>query len=161
MSAQNHFSVSTALDRERAWALFSDIQSWMNCSDVYEGLKWEGFPWATNSRIVGRVRHNRNERVRYIVQRCEPARLFSFIGHSDASGFASHRTVCFSDLADSGTLIAINYFSVGSPDCAAAGAQFVKWLTERWIEGFARYCDTQASTVNPTVASRQLRSSLN
>lgn len=153
MSAQHHFSVSTALDRERVWALFSDIRSWMECSDVYENLIGEGFPTAINASVVGRVRHNRNERIRYLVERCEPGRLVSFIGHSDQSGFASHRTIHFLDRQDGGTLIELDYFTVASPESSAVGEQFVRWLTERWIEGFARYCDVHADTLNAGMAS--------
>lgn len=148
MSAQHCCSVSTELDREHVWALFSDIQSWVACSDVYEGLRWEGSPWVNHASIVGRVRHNRNEKIRYVVEKCEPTRLVSYVGHSEESGFASHRTIRFVDREDGGTLIEVNYFSVGCPDCAAAGARFVKWLTERWIFGFARFCEQQAGTRN-------------
>lgn len=155
MSVQHHFSVVTALDREHVWALFSDIQNWVNCSDVYEGLTWGGSPWAVNSSIAGRVRHNRKERVRYVVERYEPGRLVTYIGHSDESGFASHRTIRFLDREGGGTLIEMQYFTVASPDSSAVGEQFVRWLTERWIEGFARHCDAHAGTLSTAMASRQ------
>jgi hypothetical protein len=155
MSARHLFSVSTALDRERVWALFSDIQNWVNCSDVYECLTWGGSPWAINSSIGGRVRHNRNERVRYVVERYEPGRLVTYIGHSDDSGFASHRTIRFLDREDGGTLIELQYFTVASPESSAVGEQFVRWLTERWIDGFARYCDAHAGSLSTAMASRQ------
>jgi len=149
MSAQQRCSVSTGLHRERVWSLFSDIENWVECSDVYEGLRWEGSPWTTNASIVGRVRHNRNEKIRYVVEKCEPARLVSYVGHSYESGFASHRTVRFVDREEGGTLIEINYYSVGSPDSAPAGAKFVRWLTERWIYGFARFCEEHSGALIP------------
>lgn len=155
MSEQHHFSVSTALDRERVWALFSDIQNWIRCSDVYQDLTWKGSPWSINATIVGRVRHNRNERVRYVVERYQPGRLVTYIGHSEDSGFASHRTIRFLDRQDGGTVIEMHYFTVASRESSAVGEQFVKWLTERWIEGFARYCDVQAGTLSTAMASRQ------
>ena len=156
MSAQHLFSVSTGLDRERVWELFSDIQNWVNCADVYECLTWGGSPWAINSSIAGRVRHNRNERIRYVVERYQPGRLVTYIGHSDDSGFASHRTIRFLDREDGGTRIELQYFTVASPESSAVGEQFVRWLTERWIEGFARYCDAHAGTLSAgVVASRQ------
>lgn len=148
MSAQHYCSVSTELDREQVWSLFSDIQNWLKWSDVYESLGWEGAPWGTNARIVGRVRHNRNEKIRYIVEKCEPARLVSYLGHSYESGFASHRTIRFLDRENGGTLIEVDYYSVGSRDCAMAGATFVRWVTERWISGFACFCDRHAGIVN-------------
>ena len=144
MSAQLHCSVSTELDREQVWWLFSDIQNWVRCSDVYEGLRWEGTPWVTNASIVGRVRHNRNEKIRYVVEKCEPARLVSYLGHSYDTGFASHRRIRFADHAGGGTLIGVSYYSVGSPDRAMFGQNFVKWLTERWIGGFARFCEERS-----------------
>ena len=155
MSARHLFSVSTELDREHVWALFSDIQNWVDCSDVYECLTWGGSPWAINSSIAGRVRHNRNERVRYVVERYQPGRLVTYIGHSDDSGFASHRTIRFLDLEAGGTLIELQYFTVASPESSVVGDQFVRWLTERWIEGFAHYCDAHAGTVNAAASSRQ------
>jgi len=155
MSARHLFSVSTALDREHVWELFSDIQNWVNCSDVYECLTWGGPPWAINSSIAGRVHHNRNERVRYVVERYQPGRLVTYIGHSDDSGFASHRTIRFLDREDGGTRIELQYFTVASPESSAIGTQFVRWLTERWIEGFARYCDAHAGALNTAMASRQ------
>jgi hypothetical protein len=141
MSAQLCCSVSTELDREHVWLLFSDIENWHKCSDVYEDLRWEGCAWVTNASIVGRVRHNRNEKIRYVVEKCEPGQRVSYVGHSYESGFASHRTIRFMDRERGGTLIEITYYSVGSHD----GAKFVKWLTERWIYGFARFCEEHSA----------------
>jgi hypothetical protein len=149
MSAQQYCSVFTKLDRGQVWLLFSDIDNWLVCSDVYEGLRWEGLPWVTNASIVGRVRHNRNEKIRYVVERCEPARLVSYVGHSYESGFASHRTIRFLECEGGGTLIEINYYSVGSPDNAPTGAKFVKWLTERWMHGFAQFCEEHSGSSIP------------
>lgn len=73
MSAPLYCSASTELGQEHVWSLFSDIENWLVCSDVYEGLRWEGSPWVANASIVGRVRHNRNEKIRYVVEKCEPA----------------------------------------------------------------------------------------
>lgn len=134
MSAPLYCSASTELGREHVWSLFADIENWLVCSDVYEGLRWEGSPWVANASIVGRVRHNRNEKIRYVVEKCEPARLVSYVGHSNESGFASHRTIRFLDREEGGTLIEIHYYSVGCPDSAIAGEKFVKWLTERWMK---------------------------
>ena len=146
MPAQRYCSASTELDREHVWSLFSDIENWLVCSDVYERLEWQGSPWVTNASIVGRVRHNRKEKIRYVVEKCEPARLVSYVGHSNESGFASHRTIRFVDREEGGTLIEIHYYSVGSPDFAVAGEKFVQWLTERWIDGFARFCEVHSGT---------------
>jgi Polyketide cyclase / dehydrase and lipid transport len=150
MSAQLYCSVSTELDREKVWSLFSDIENWHVCSDVYEGLRWEGSAWVTNASIVGRVRLNRNEKIRYVVEKCEPARLVSYVGHSEESGFASHRTIRFVDREEGGTLIEIDYYTMGTPKTAVAGAKFVKWLTERWIYGFARFCREYSESNRPT-----------
>lgn len=141
MAPPLYCSVSTQLDRTRVWSLFSNIDNWLACSDVYEGLKWEGSPWVANASIVGRVRHNRNEKIRYVVEKCDPGRVVSYVGHSNESGFASHRTIRFVDRQEGGTLIEIRYYSVGSRGSAEAGAKFVQWLTERWIYGFARFCE--------------------
>jgi len=148
MSAHLYCSVSTELDRERLWSLFSNIKNWLECADVYQGLRWEGSPWMTNANIVGRVRHNRNEKIRYVVEKCDPARVVSYLGHSYDSGFASHRTIRFVDREEGGTRIEINYYSVGSPDSAEVGAKFVKWLTERWIYGFARFCEEHSASLD-------------
>jgi Polyketide cyclase / dehydrase and lipid transport len=148
MSSHLYCSVSTELDREHVWSLFSNIKNWLECSDVYEGLRWEGSPWATNASIVGRVRHNQNEKIRYVVEKCDPARLVSYVGHSYDSGFASHRTIRFADREEGGTLIEINYYSVCSLDSAEVGAKFVKWLTERWIYGFARFCEERSASLD-------------
>jgi hypothetical protein len=153
MSAQLYCAVSTKLDREDVWSLFSDIENWVVCSDVYEGLRWEGCPWVTNASIVGRVRHNRNEKIRYVVERCERARLVSYLGHSYESGFASHRTIRFMDREPGWTSIEVNYYSLGSRQSAIAGAKFVKWLTERWIHGFARFCQKRSAAVRSSVQS--------
>jgi hypothetical protein len=145
MSAQLYCSVSTELDRGHVWSLFYDIENWLVCSDVYEDLKWDGSPWVTNASIVGRVRHNRNEKIRYVVEKCESARLVSYVGHSYESGFASHRAIRFVDRVQGGTLIEIDYYSLGTPHSAVAGEKFVKWLTERWIYGFARFCEEHSA----------------
>jgi len=105
-----------------------------------------GSPWVTNASIVGRVTHNRNEKIRYVVDKCDPARLVSDLGHSYDSGFVSHRTIRFVDRKESGTHIEIDYYSVGSPNSIEVGAKFVRWLTERWIYGFARFCEEHRST---------------
>ena len=141
MSAQSYCSVSTELDREKVWSLFSDIQNWVKWSDVYEGLRWEGLAWENNSSIVGKVRHNKNERIRFLIEKCEPARLVRYKGHSYEIGFASHRTIRFLDQEQGGTFIEVSYYSVGNPDCATSGATFVKWITERWIRGFGHFCE--------------------
>lgn len=154
MPAQRYCSASTELDREHVWSLFSDIENWLVCSDVYERLEWQGSPWVTNASIVGRVRHNRNEKIRYVVEKCEPARLVSYVGHSNESGFASHRTIRFVDREEGGTLIEIHYYSVGSPDFAVAGEKFVQWLTERWIDGFARLCEVHSGAVSLVIGSQ-------
>jgi hypothetical protein len=147
MTEQLYCSVSTQLERTRVWSLFSDIESWVECSDVYEGLRWEGSPWVANASIVGRVRHNRNEKIRYVVEKCEPGRLVTYVGHSYESGFASHRTIRFGDREEGGTLIEIHYYSVGCHGSAEAGAKFVKWLTERWIYGFAQFCEQRSRLI--------------
>jgi Tfp pilus assembly ATPase PilU len=88
---------------------------------VYGGLRWQGSPWTTNASIIGRVRHNRNEKIRYVVEKCEPGRMVSYVGHSNESGFASHRAIHFLDREQGGTLIEISYYSVGSHGTAIQG----------------------------------------
>jgi hypothetical protein len=60
------------------------------------------------------------------------------------TGFASHRRIRFADHAGGATLIEVSDYSVGRSDSAMFGQNFVKWLTERWIGGFARFCEERS-----------------
>jgi hypothetical protein len=56
MSSQQQFAyeVSTALPRDRVWALFADLENWPKFSRVYDHLKWSGVPWRRASVFWGR-----------------------------------------------------------------------------------------------------------
>ena len=139
------YSVSTVLPRDRVWELFADIDNWPKVSDVYDILKWSGSPWTPGSSVVGSIHYPQHLGLRYALETCEPASLLTYVAHSNAAGFATHRSIRF-DEVHGRTWIQVDSYIVGEPTFTVAGGGygFLKLLTERWFEGFARFCDKHA-----------------
>jgi hypothetical protein len=140
------YSVSTGLALDRVWNLFEDIENWPKFSDVYDTLKWSGSPWTPGSVLVGSVHYPRPMIIRCVVETCEPASSVTYVAHSTAAGFATHRTIRFAELHGR-TWIQVDSYMVGQPRFAVAegGHGFLRVLTERWFEGFVRFCDKHAT----------------
>ena len=139
------YSVSTVLPRDRVWELFADIENWPRFSDVYDTLKWSGSPWTPGSALLGSIHYPHPLPFRYVLEICEPGSLLTYVAHSTAAGFATHRTVRFDELHGR-TWMQVDSYIVGEPGFAIAGGGygFLKLLTERWFQGFARFCDKHA-----------------
>src|SRR5579863_152492 len=137
------YSVRTTLGRDRVWELLQDIQIWIRVSDVYDHAEWSGIPWVPGSCITGRLKYPLQISFRYVLERHEPPALISYLAHSLEAGFATHRTVELEE-TDDGTLIKITSYVVGDSEVLEEGFAFLKALTEKWFQGFARFCDSQA-----------------
>ena len=148
------YSVSTVLPRDRVWELFADIDNWSKFSDVYDTLRWSGSPWTPGSFVVGNIHYPQHLSLRYVLETCEPASCVTYLAHSAEAGFATHRTIRFDELHGR-TWIQVDSYIVGEPKFAIAGGGygFLKTLTERWFQGFARFCDNHADVAAQGPAS--------
>jgi hypothetical protein len=81
MCRQLSYSVSTVLPRDRAWELFAEIENWPKISDVYNDLRWSGFPWTRHSCILGSIRYPHPLPLRYVIEKCEPASIIRYVAH--------------------------------------------------------------------------------
>jgi len=142
MCQQFSYSVSTVLPIDRVWELFADIENWPKFSNVYDHIRWSGFPWTPGSCIIGRIHYPEPLTFRYVLEKCEPASLVTYIAHSTEAGFATHRTIWFEQWQGR-TSIRVDSYSVGEPRFAIAGGSygFIRMLTERWFPAFACFCD--------------------
>ena len=136
------YSVVTKLPRGRVWSLLTDITNWSKFSDVYSDLHWDGTPWAEGSAIVGQLNYPIVVSGRYVIRKCEPPALIRYLSQTEDAGFATERTITLEQVAG-GTLIRADAFVVGEPEMAGGGSEFLRRLTTRWFEGFARFCDDQ------------------
>jgi hypothetical protein len=145
MCQQFLYSVSTVLPRDRVWGLFADIENWPKVSDVYNDLRWSGFPWTTHGCILGSIRYPHPLPLRYVIEKCEPGLLISYLAHSSEGGFATHRTIRF-EQRHGRTWIEVDSYAAGEPRFLIAGGSygFLTMLTERWFPDFARFCDNHA-----------------
>jgi hypothetical protein len=96
------------------------------------------------SCITGRLKYPLQISFRYVLERYEPPALISYLAHSLEAGFATHRTVELEAVPD-GTVIKISSYVVGEAAVLEEGFAFLKRLTEKWFQGFAQFCDSQAS----------------
>lgn len=142
------YSVSTVLSRDRVWDLFADIENWTRVSDVYDDLRWSGFPWTLHSCILGRIHYPQPLPLRYVLEKCEPGSLVSYLAHSTEGGFATHRDIKF-EQRQGHTWIEVDSYAAGEPRFAIAGGSygFLKMLTERWFPDFAKFCDNHVYAV--------------
>jgi hypothetical protein len=145
MCRQLSYSVSTILPCDRVWELFAEIQNWPKVSDVYNDLRWSGFPWTPHSCILGSIRYPHPLPLRYVIEKCDPGSLISYVAHGTEGGFATHRAIRFEE-RDGRTWIEVNSYAAGEPSFAIAGGSygFLKMLTERFFPDFARFCDSHA-----------------
>jgi len=142
------YSVSTVLPCDRVWELFAEIQNWPKVSNVYNHLRWSGFPWTTNSCILGSICYPHPLPLRYVMEKCEPGSHISYVAHGIDGGFATHRAIRF-EQRERRTWIQVTSYAAGEPSFAIAGGSygFLKMLTERWFPDFARFCDSHAGVV--------------
>jgi len=143
MSQSFSYSVKTALDRERVWDLLQNLENWQKASDVYGDLHWVGPPWVRGSSVQGTLKFPIHMWFRYVLENCEPPARISYSAHSMESGFATHRTVEL-EAIEGGTWIKIHSYAVGEAPMNGGAMAFLKMLTERWFNDFARFCDEKA-----------------
>lgn len=143
MCQQLSWSVSTVLPRDRVWELFADIENWPKVSDVYNDLRWSGFPWTPHSCILGSIHYPHPLALRYVIEKCKSGLLVSYLAHTTEGGFATHRTIRF-EQRHGRTWIDVDSYAAGEPRFEIAGGSygFLTMLTERWFPDFARFCDT-------------------
>ncbi len=142
--AEFSYSVNTTLPRGRVWGLFADISNWPKFSDMYSNLHWEGTPWEEGSAIVGQLNYPIVVSGRYVIRKCDPPALVRYLSQTKDAGFATERTITMKQLVG-GTVIQVEAFVVGEPDMAGGGPEFLRSLTTRWFDEFARFCDQQNS----------------
>jgi hypothetical protein len=138
------YSVTTKLPRGRVWSLLTDITNWPKISDMYSDLRWEGTPWAEGSAIVGQLNYPIVVAGRYVIKECDPPALVLYLSQTQDAGFATERTIILEQRMPR-TLIRAEAFLVGSPKMPGGGSEFLKRLTTRWFDEFARFCDNQNS----------------
>jgi|SRR4051794_914876 len=136
------YAVVTTLSRGRVWSLLTDITNWPKFSDIYSDLRWEGTPWAEGSAIVGRLNYPIVLDGRYAIRECTAPALIRYLSQTRDAGFATERTITLEQLG-SGTLIHADAYVVGRPDMPGGASEFLKNLTTRWFNEFARFCDNE------------------
>jgi len=139
------YSVTTKLPRSRVWELLSDITNWTVFSDVYSNLGWVGVPWSEGSLIVGTLHYPIEISGQYVIKACQPPSLIRYLSQTLEAGFATERTIRLTQL-DEGTLIQVDAFVVGQPQIEGGAQEFLRKLTTRWFEEFARFCDSRAQS---------------
>jgi len=139
------YSVETSLCRDRVWQLLTNIENWSRLSYVYEDLAWVGEPWTLGSYITGKLNYPIVIPFRYVLRDFRTPELIRYLADSPELGFANERTIRLEQRRNS-TLIKIDAYSVGNPDCGVPGGNlgFLKMLTERWFSEFAQFCDREA-----------------
>jgi hypothetical protein len=138
------YSVVTKLPRGRVWSLLTDIANWPKFSDIYSDLHWDGLPWVEGSAIVGQLNYPIVVSGRYVIRECNPPVLIRYLSQTRDAGFATERTITLEQLPE-GTRIRIDSYLVVSPEMQGGGAEFLRSLTTRWSDEFARFCDSQYS----------------
>lgn len=137
------YSVITKLPRDRVWSLLTDTNNWPKFSDIYSHLRWEGTPWAEGSALVGQINYPIVVSGRYIIRKCKPPELIRYLSQTRDAGFATERTISLEE-TENGTLIRVEAYVVGEPDMPGGASEFLKSLTSRWFDAFARFCDDHA-----------------
>jgi hypothetical protein len=136
------YSVTTKLPRGRVWSLLTDITNWPKFSDMYSDLHWDGTPWAEGSALVGQLNYPIVVSGRYVIRKCDPPVLIRYLSQTRDAGFATERTITLEQLTD-GTLIQVEAYVVGRPEMPGGASEFLRSLTTRWFDEFARFCDNQ------------------
>jgi len=136
------YAVVTKLPRGQVWSLLTDIANWPKFSDIYSDLRWDGTPWAEGSAIVGQLNYPIVVAGRYAIRECTPPALIRYLSQTRDAGFATERTITLEQLTD-GTRIRADAYVVGRPEMPGGASEFLKSLTTRWFNEFARFCDDQ------------------
>jgi hypothetical protein len=68
--------------------------------------------------------------------------MIRYLSQTRDAGFATERTIMLEQLAG-GTKIRADALLVGSPEMPGGGSEFLRSLTTRWFDEFARFCDNQ------------------
>ena len=137
-------SVVTRLPRERVWNLLTDINNWPLFSDIYSDLRWEGTPWAEGSALVGQLNFPIVVSGRYIIRKCNPPALIRYLSQTRDAGFATERTINLEE-TQNGTRIRVEAYIVGEPEMPGGALEFLRALTSRWFDAFARFCDNHTA----------------
>jgi uncharacterized protein YndB with AHSA1/START domain len=132
--------VNTKLPRERVWSFLTDITNWPKFSDMYSDLRWDGSPWAEGSAIVGQLNYPIVVAGRYVIRKCEAPGLIRYLSQTRDAGFATERTITLEEVAE-GTRIRVDAYVVGDPMIPGGADEFLRKLTTRWFNEFARFCD--------------------
>jgi hypothetical protein len=141
------YSVTTQLSRGQVWNLLTEITNWPKFSDMYSDLHWDGTPWAEGSAIVGQLNYTIEVFGRYVIKKCDPPALIRYLSQTQRAGFATERTITLEQLVE-GTMIRVDAFIVGTPEMPGGGSEFLKSLTTKWFDEFARFCDSQNSPLH-------------
>jgi hypothetical protein len=136
------YSVTSKLPRVRVWELLTDITNWSVLSGVYSNLRWVGKPWVAGSLIVGTLHYPIEVSGQYMIKTCQPPRLIRYLSQTLEAGFATERTIRLEQLGE-GTLIHVDAYTVGNPKIQGGALEFLRQLTTRWFDEFARFCDGQ------------------
>jgi uncharacterized protein YndB with AHSA1/START domain len=137
-------SVVTTLPRDRVWSLLTDINNWPMFSDMYSDLRWDGTPWAEGSALVGQLNFPIVVSGRYVIRKCNPPTLIRYLSQTRDAGFATERTINLEELQN-GTRIRVEAYVVGEPEMPGGASEFLRSLTSRWFDEFARFCDNHVA----------------
>lgn len=144
MAVSFSHSVGTRLPRDRVWSLLTDINNWPMFSDMYSDLRWDGTPWAEGSALVGQLNFPIVVSGRYVIRKCNPPALIRYLSQTRDAGFATERTINLEELQN-GTRIRVEAYVVGEPEMPGGASEFLRSLTSRWFDEFARFCDNQVA----------------
>jgi len=137
------YAVITKLPRDRVWSLLTDITNWPKFSDMYSHLRWDGAPWSQGSAIVGQLNYPMVVADQYSIRECTPPMRIRYLSQTRDAGFATERTITLEQLPN-GTVIRVDAYLVGRPSMPGGASEFLKSLTTRWFNEFARFCDQKS-----------------
>jgi hypothetical protein len=142
MAASISYSVTTGLPIGRVWGLLTDITNWPKFSDIYSDLRWEGEPWKEGSRLVVQINFPIVVSGRYTISVWAPIVLIRYVFEPGMCGFAMAKTIRLNRLVEE-TSIEVTAHLEGEVEMAGGGSEFLRQLTMRWLDEFARFCDSQ------------------
>ena len=111
---------------------------------MYSDLRWEGAPWTEGSALAGRLNYPIVVSGRYVIRKYDPPVQVRYLSQTQDAGFATERTITMEELRD-GTLIRVEAYVVGEPEMPGGASEFLRSLTSRWFDEFARFCNEQSS----------------
>ena len=152
------YSATTVLALGTTWELLSDIANWKTCSDVYADLGWSGKPWKPGSCIVGSLKYPVDLEFRYVLQACNPPHQITYLAHGLEPAFKTHRIVHLNLRAvENATTVELLSYVLGEPTAPGRAAGNLKAITERWLNGFVRFCDSRQGVQLPIVVAEKCR----